>query len=149
MSSLLNGYDTEAGFLNGFTEKEQEAICIASQVTNGVSTEDKVFLLSSEELVWLQEADVNKNATPTALALEQDKTDWYEIYALELGVEDYFWWLRDKNAENHYEVYVVGNSYSGKNLKAQSAGLEGYGVRPAIVLDLQSEWAKEYKGEEE
>ena len=107
-----------------------------------------MFLLSSEELVWLQEADVNKNATPTALALEQDKTDWYELYALELGVEDYFWWLRAATADNHYEVYMVGNSYRGEKLKTESVGLEGFGVRPAIMLDLNSEWAKEYKGEE-
>lgn len=149
MSSLLNGYDTEPGFLNGFTEKEREAICNSVRETNGITSEEKVFLLSAEELHWFQEADVNIKAIPTPEALEQDKTQWYEIYALDLGVDDYYWWLRDADTKNYYEAYMVCNSYSVEKLMTTGVGLEGFGIRPALTLDLQSEWMHEYTGGKE
>lgn len=54
------------------------------------------------------------------------------------GVEDYHWWLRDAAGSNHYRVYVVCNSYSGERLAAQSAGLEGFGILPAMAVDVIS-----------
>ena len=138
MSELKNGYHKEPGFLSYFTEEEQKNILDTKVETNGKVTEDKVFLLASEELNWLEEANVSRLAVPTAGALEQDKTDWYESYALELGVEDFNWWLRDSDADNGYQVYMVCSSYSQEEIKAESVGLEGFGIRPAITVQTNS-----------
>ncbi len=136
MSGLQNGYDAEAGFLSNFSEEELQAILLTDVVTNGEITEDKVFLLAKDELTWFEEADVKLAAIPTAAACEQDKTDWYEVYALELGAEDYSWWLRDTDMRHPYEAYMVCNSYSTEQITLTSVGLEGYGIRPAMTIDL-------------
>lgn len=138
MSSLMNGYDGEVGFLNGFSKEERNAILMSELETNGIVTQDKVFLLSVEELAWLTEADVKVYAIPTEAACGQDKTDWYENYALELGVEDFNWWLRDGSGTDGCKVYLVGNSYAQGKIFCENAGLEGYGIRPALKLDLTS-----------
>ena len=143
MSELVNGYDTEPGFLHGFTEEELEAIVVTSVTTGNEVSEDRVFLLSGEELVWFEEADVAKTAVPTAAAIARDKTGWYEIFSLDFGVEDYYWWLRDTDTTegniNFYEAYIVGNSYNGGKLISRSVGLEGFGIRPAMTVDLTAD----------
>lgn len=143
MSELVNGYAAEPGFLSGFSDKEREAIVATQIVTNGETSEDKVFLLSEEELSWFETADVNRLAVPTAQAVTQDKTGWYQWFAVDYGVEDYYWWLRDAAAGEEgfsaHEVYVVANSYAGGQLISKSAGLEGFGIRPAMTLDLMAE----------
>ncbi len=137
-SALVNGYDNEAGFLKGFSEEELAAIAVTAVETDGVITEDKVFLLSSEELVWFEEADVSLPAIPTQAALEQDKSDWYENYSVTTGVEDYYWWLRDTDAKARAcEAYIVSNSFEENKLYLREVGLEGYGIRPAITVNLK------------
>jgi len=138
MSELKNGYHQEPGFLSYFTEEEQKDILLTKVGTNGKVTEDKVFLLASEELKWLEEANVSRLAVPTVSALEQDKTDWYESYALELGVEDFYWWLRDSDGKDGYQAYMVRNSYSQEDIRTESVGLEGYGIRPVITIQAGS-----------
>ncbi len=137
-SALANGYDNEAGFLNGFSEEELAAIVETEIETEGVITQDRVFLLSSEELVWFEEADVKMLAIPTQAAIEQDKADWYENYYSDvIGVDDYDWWLRDTAADaKACEAYIVTNSYEGNEIRLRSVGLEGYGIRPAITVSL-------------
>ena len=140
MSELLNGYDAEPGFLSGFCQEELAAIVTTKVITGGITSEDKVFLLSKEELDWFEEADVNRMAIPTETALTQDKTGWYQMFSTEYGVEDYYWWLRDaaemENGVSAYEVCVVTNSYTEGRIVPKSAGLEGFGVRPAMTIDL-------------
>lgn len=138
MSALKNGYHKEPGFLSYFTEEEQRDILLTKVETNGKVTEDKVFLLASEELKWLEEANVSRLAVPTVSALEQDKTDWYESYALELGVEDFYWWLRDSDGKTGYQAYMVCNSYCQEEIRVESVGLEGYGIRPVITIQTGS-----------
>ena len=139
MSSMMNGYDTEAGFLYGFTEEERRAILVSDVETNGEITQDKVFLLSAEELEWFAVADVKVYAEPTEGACRLDMTDWYENYALDLGIKDFRWWLRDGSETDGYKVYLMGNSYMQGELSCESAALEGYGIRPALTLDLTSD----------
>lgn len=137
MSALVNGYNGEAGFLNGFSEEERAVIVGTVVETEGVITEDKVFLLSSEELSWFKEADIGLQAIPTQAAMEQDKSDWYENYSITMGVEDYYWWLRDTATDaKACEAYTVSNSYEENKLYLKSVGLEGYGIRPAITVSL-------------
>lgn len=143
MSELVNGYDTEPGFLSGFSEDELAAIVATSVVTNGESesniTEDRVFLLSSEELEWFEEADISLMAVPTDAALKQDKSEWYDVDLQQYGVEDYYWWLRDSDALSEYEAYLVCNSYGNEQIRLESVGLEGFGIRPAMTVDLTSD----------
>ncbi len=140
MSEHRNGYHTEAGFLNGFSEKERAAIVETQINTAGTTTSDKVFLLSANELKWLYEADVSVYAKPTAAAVEQDKSNWYKVDCENYNVEDFFWWLRDANSETACECLCANISYfEDKPTINEYAGLEGFGVRPAMTIDLTSD----------
>ena len=95
-----------------------------------------VYLLSEEELSWLVEADVNIRARPTAQAVRQDQTTWYNMYSLELGIEAYYWWLREPVPDTASNCYVVDIGYRSRLLRGDKAvGLEGFGVRPAVKVD--------------
>ena len=140
MSEYKNGYDTEPGFLSNFSEEEREAIIETEVETNGEVTRDKVFLLSTQELAWFEEADVSLVVKPTEAAREQDTSDWYEVNVSSYGVDDYCWWLRDCDLEGlASEAYLVGSSYSGCKIYTETVGLEGYGIRPALTIDLSAE----------
>ncbi len=139
MSEEKNGYNTEAGFLNGFTIEELNAIVPTEITTNGVVTEDRVYLLSYEEMKWLNAADVSKYAIPTQQARELDTSRWYELHMSDYGVNDHYWWLRDGDGTTASGVNVVSFSYAGGNIISQPAGLEGYGVRPVMTLDISSD----------
>lgn len=140
MSDMKNGYNTEAGFLKNFTEEEIAAILTTTVNTNGVTTEDKVFLLSKGELSLLETADVSMYPVPTQEAITQDQSGWYQTYSVDYGVQDHFWWLRDADMSytNACECYVVGNSYTGGEITNKCVGLEGFGIRPAMTVDLTS-----------
>lgn len=138
-SEYKNGYDTEPGFLSNFSKEERGAIIETEVETNGEVTMDKVFLLSTQELVWFEEADVSLVTIPTEAAIEQDTSDWYDVNVSSYGVEDYCWWLRDCDTEGLAgEAYLVGSSYSGCKIYTETVGLEGYGIRPALTIDLTS-----------
>ncbi len=140
MSEHRNGYHTEAGFLNGFSEKERAAIVETQIKTAGTTTSDKVFLLSADELKWIYEADVSVYAKPTAAAVEQDKSNWYKVDCENYNVEDFFWWLRDADSETACECLCANISYyENKPTLSCYAGLEGYGVRPAMTIDLTAD----------
>ncbi len=144
MSDMKNGYDNEAGFLNGFSEEELSAIKTTKVLTNGnvlsedetVTTEDRVFLLSKDELKWFEEADMTILAKPTEAARQQDATDWYEAYSLDIGMENFYWILREPAEESASKVYCVGDGYTEKNIFTKQAGTEGFGIRPAITVDI-------------
>lgn len=138
MSELKNGYDKEPGFLSYFTKEEQEDILETELTTDGVVTKDKVFLLSKAELQWFYEANVSVQAIPTEAAKIQDTAKWYETYALEYGVEDYYWWLRDAEGLNPYEAFIVCNGLNDAEYRAETVGLEGYGIRPAMKIKTDS-----------
>lgn len=139
-SEYKNGYDTEPGFLSNFSKEERAAILETEVKTNDNITVDKVYLLSAEELVWFEEADVSLVVKPTEAALEQDASDWYEVNVASYGVEDYCWWLRDSEPGGPAcEAYLVGSSYSGCTVYTEIVGLEGYGIRPALTIDLTAD----------
>jgi len=140
MSENKNAYNTEAGFLKGFTDDELSAIAETQVETNGTVTTDRVYLLSSDELELLVEADISIDAKPTDAAVAQDQSAWYSLYSADFGVSDHYWWLRDGAEDNACEVKAVGNSYTGNKVFSDSAGLEGYGVRPVMTIDLTSEY---------
>ena len=140
MCEQTNGYNTEAGFLKSFTDEELSAILTTQVKTNGSVTEDKVFLLSREEYSLLIEADINKYAVPTEGAVENDGSRWYVLNVNDFGISDHYWWLRDAYDGTASKVWLVNYSYKGDELVQESASLEGYGIRPAMTVDLTSEY---------
>lgn len=144
MSDKKNGYNTEAGFLNGFSKEELSAIKTTSVKTTGnalsgeaeITTEDRVFLLSREELKWFEKAGMTTLAKPTEEARQQDATDWYEAYSLDIGMENFYWLLREPVKDSASKVYCVGDGYTEENIFEKQAGTEGFGIRPAITVDV-------------
>ena len=139
MSEKINGYDDEPGFLHHFTDEEIDAILTTQVETYGLVTEDKVFLLSEEELQWLVDADVSKYGEPTPEAVEQDDSNWYMVDHNDQGVDNHFWWLRTTVDGSACEAYTVGNSRYEGRLVENIVGAEGFGIRPAMTIDLTSD----------
>lgn len=146
MSEKKNGYQNEPGFLYAFTKEELNAIIETENVTNAnalssenVITQDRVYLLSLEELEWFDEAGISKLAVPTAEAVEQDMSKWYQIEVTEYGIDEYNWWLREPVEDSAGSGYLVGNGYVTDNIRQASVGLEGFGIRPAMTVDLTAE----------
>ncbi|MCM1102735.1 MAG: toll/interleukin-1 receptor domain-containing protein [Clostridium sp.] len=145
MSEKKNGYQNEAGFLCGFTQEERDAIVETELVTKGnalsevdtVTTHDRVWLLSLDELAWFDEADMSKFVSPTEAAVEQDQSEWYMLDYNTYGVECLSWWLREPDTAASSLCYLVDNGYTQNVVRLQSAGLEGFGVRPALTVDLR------------
>lgn len=146
MAEMKNGYNNEPGFLYGFTEDEIAAICETEIVTNGnalsetetITTMDRVYLLSLDELKWFEDAGISQLAIPTIAAMEQDKTEWYDVDLDVYGVKEYCWWLREPVENMSGKCYLVGNGYTEDNIRKENAGLEGFGVRPATTVDIES-----------
>lgn len=150
MSEHHNGYQNEPGFLNGFTEEERKVLVERECRTPGnaleqeeIVTRDRVFLLSEEELVWFDEAGISKLSEPTEAALEQDMSQWYDVSVSEHGVKEYSWWLRTPVEGYSSKAYLVENGYGiendeiSNNLRKANVGLEGFGIRPAVTIDLE------------
>lgn len=145
MSNRQNGYHNEPGFLHGFTEEEKERIqeTEITTRTNGLSdaeenrTTDRVFLLARDELVWFDRAGMSVLSEPAGTAAEQDDTKWYQTYSLDLGVDTYYWWLRDPVETASSQCYLVSNGYGEDKLTSENAGMEGFGIRPALTMKLK------------
>lgn len=146
MAERRNGYEHEPGFLHDFTEEELAAIIETEIITaanplmdiNTVTTKDRVYLLSREELQWFDEAGISKLAVPTQAAVEQDQSAWYLVDYQAYGIREYCWWLRDPAEGSTSKCYLVNNGYTQELLRQENAGLEGYGVRPALTVDLKT-----------
>jgi hypothetical protein len=102
-----------------------------------VTTYDRVWLLSVDELVWFDEAGMSKLASPTDAAVEQDQSFWYILDRDTYGVEYLSWWLREPVTEAGSLCYLVDNGYRENVVRQEAAGLEGFGVRPALTVDLR------------
>ena len=145
MAEKKNGYQNETGFLCGFTQEERDAIVETEVVTRGnalsetgsVTTYDRVWLLSLDELAWFDEAGMRKFTSPTEAAVEQDQSGWYSLDYNEYGIECLSWWLREPVPEAASLCYLVDNGYTEKVTRQENAGLEGFGVRPALTVDLR------------
>lgn len=145
MSELKNGYQNEAGFLHDFTEEELDAIVEVQNTTKGnvlsgeaeVITNDSVYLLSLDELQWFDEAGISKFAVPTQAAVEQDNSEWYLLDYNEFHINESAWWLREPVEDTASKCYLVGNGYTKELLRQGNAGLEGFGIRPAMTVDLR------------
>ena len=144
MPEGANAYSSEKGFLCSFTKEELARIKTTEVVTRGnvlsetetIVTQDKVFLLSMEELEWFEEANVSLLSVPTQGAIDKDGIYWYRDYCLGYGVEHMMWWLREPVEGTASKCYLIGNGYREENIFAEVVGVECYGIRPAMTIDL-------------
>lgn len=144
MAEGVNGYNNEKGFLCSFTDEEMAIIKTTNVVTKGnalsdtstIVTRDKVFLLSMDELAWFEEANVSLLAVPTPKAIENNKTYWYQDYCIDYGVENMMWWLREPVENSSSMCYLIGNGYYEENIYTWEVGVESFGIRPAMTIDL-------------
>lgn len=142
MAEQKNGYDHEPGFLYEFEEEDLAAIKTVKNTTHGnmysqqdsIVTEDRVYLLSLEELEWFDEAGMSILAEPTQAAVDKDNTVWYEDETKLYYLKTYFWWLREPVEGNSCQCYTVGSGRHNERLYKWEAGLEAFGVRPAITV---------------
>ncbi len=150
MSDGKNGYNTESGFLYGFSDEELDAIkeTTIETKTNALydvdvtTTTDRVFLLSIEELEWLKEANVSLYAAPTEEAIERNESPWYREQCLVYS-DSCIWWLRDPVSDNSSECYAVSFSNLTDELYyPHLVSVEDFCIRPAITVDLSSKCIK-------
>lgn len=151
LSDSGNAYNLEPGFLYNFSDEELSAIKETKISTKGnainpdetIVTNDKVYILSTEEMKWLEDADVSKLATPTTEAIEKNQSTFYKEYCQEVFKTDASpYWLRDSVDGSSSEVYQIGHGASPKypdNIFTAIACCNGYGVRPVITVDLTSD----------
>lgn len=93
---------------------------------------------SIDELSWFDEAGISKLAVPTQAAVEQDQSYWYTLDRDTYGVKEYCWWLREPVEGTASKCYLVGNGYTQDNIQQENVGLEGFGIRPALTVDLNA-----------
>lgn len=145
-----NGYQSEPGFLTNFSENELKAILEVPIETNGnalsteetITTYDKVFLLSKDELEWLNEAGVHYLANPTKKAINNNETFWYKDYSIGFNYTAAPWWLREPVEGFSSRCYLVDYGKYDGQLFFWEVGVESFGIRPAITVDLTSKAIK-------
>lgn len=151
-SANYNGYDTEAGFLNGFSSDFVAALLnttvktVKNTVTDGGGSENvisKIFLPSTTEVGLANEAgiaegsklalfdgDVSRVAKPTAEAVS--KSDYTNSsFNINSG---WYWWLRTPHASYSSSAR---NVHSSGTLNSSNACDGDWGVRP--LCNLSSE----------
>lgn len=151
LSDSGNAYNLEAGFLYNFSDEELSAIKETKISTKGnainpdetIVTNDKVYILSTDEIKWLEDADVSKIAIPTKEAIKKNQSSFYKEYCQDVFKTDASpYWLRDSVDGSSSEVYQLGHGASPKypdNIFTAIACCNGYGVRPVITVDLTSD----------
>lgn len=152
MSDNKNGYNSEPGFLYNFSDEELAAIKETTIETKGnalsdediITTTDRVFLLSIDELQWLKDAKVPLYVTPTSEAIDKNESPWYREYCLEYYHTDTcLWWLRDPVDGKSSECYAVSYGENTPDLYyPYIVSVEDFGIRPAITVDLTSDCIK-------
>lgn len=142
MSDHCNGYDLEAGFLRGFSKEELNSIKETTIETTAGTISDRVFLLSRNELDFFDTAGVSLLAIPTKEAIAANESSFYTEYCQGVFKTDAsIWWLRDAVENSATEGYQVNHGATGSETLCSSAACaDGYGIRPAITLDLTSDY---------
>lgn len=146
MADHSNGYNTEAGFLTSFTAEELAAIKETTVKTAGnaltgdetITTTDKVFLLSKDELSWLTDAGLGLFTAPTKEAIDLNFNTFYEEYCLDVfKTNNCLWWLRDPLENSVSECYLISHgAKANRDFENALVAVEGYGIRPAMTIDL-------------
>ncbi len=151
-SEYKNGYSNEPGFLYNFTEEERSAIVETTITTKGnvisdedtIVTTDKVFLLSLDELEWFEGTGISVYAVPTPQAVNNNEDFSYRDIIQDVYKTDtILWWLRDPVEGDSAKCHMVSIE-TAPNITTDSylVCVEGWGIRPAITVDLTSDLIK-------
>lgn len=172
--SWLNGYGSndnqeekdysEQNFIDScFNESEKNAICTTNVVNNnninyntngGNNTEDKVFLLSEEELYNSDKSgiygfansygtnDEARECKSSTYAKAMGTWTWSDLDSSYIG--NCWWWLRSPGCQ---ESYGAGGGHFC-DVSSYGIGVIFYGsIRPALKLDISYEDLWDYAGE--
>lgn len=152
MCEHKNAYNLEPGFLSNFTDDEINTIRDTAIITNCNSfsdkeitnTTDKVFLLSKDELKWLDDANISYFSIPTDKSIEKNESYYYRDYCLNVyNTKSCHWWLRDPVEDSSCEGYLVCHENpNGIQYYDAIVSVEEFGIRPAITVDLSSNCIK-------
>lgn len=147
-----NYYNSEPGFLYEFSEEEKDALVAVTNKSPAntfsrnaadgyVTSVDYVYLLSSDELSWIEDAGMPIYAKPTEACEEHDNyRATYDDFSEHCNTESYYWWLRDNSGEEISQVYLAVTEYENDMRVAPvNCGASNYGVRPVITVDATSE----------
>lgn len=144
----VNPYDTEAGFLTGFSEgfkkglQNVEKVTALNTVTDGGGSEtvaSKIFLLSNTEVGLANENSVAEgtlyeffNDNPSRVAYCNQKCIDNSNYASDpTVVQGWYWWLRTPYASYSSNARYVNTDGTLDNYIAYRGS---YGVRPACSV---------------
>ena len=148
LRSWLNGeFLSEA-----FSQKEQQAILQTTVVTRnyeqngfivsgGRDTEDKVFVLSVEEVERYLKTPASRKCSPTEYAIHTGASDAWGYFSDDSGYVDSFtgdvciWWLRNPGKNGHYTALCSFDGsigYQGDYSGGKPNTPNCYCVRPAI-----------------
>ena len=122
-----------------FNDEESAYIATSKITTSGeesITTEDKVYLLSSDELntYYPNERDAARLAQVTDYAVSQG----LEAYDNKKKQNTCNWWLRDADPDTTYYSQWVGGQLLNPGEICSLGPYEKYGVRPVIVVNRES-----------
>lgn len=163
LRSWLNGYNasqniqgtdfTGKGFLQcAFSEKEADALKTAQLVnTDYQATQDKVFLLSKEEVYG--EGAVKYGFSEQELINDEARRTTVTNYAWAMGTGittdgmfkgNGYWWLRSMG---FWDLDATGVAEAGLvNTEGNGVHRNKNGIRPGVVLDLSKTETYQYAG---
>ncbi len=141
-----NFYSGESGFLHEFASDERAALVeielkspanTFSTTQGTITTMDKVFLLSVNELKLLEAADISLYTKPTESCKAHDKElAYYNSFVEAYDTENYYWLLRDcVDGKINQVSIVLTDAESEETTTPASAGISSYGIRPVICVD--------------
>lgn len=138
MADRMNGYNTEPGFLYGFTDEEKNILTEVKNKTNGkeIVSKDKVYLLTKADIDDFEKAGISIYASPTDAAVKNNESSYYKEYKDMLHMDEYYWWLREPVEGTPYKCYFVTSGYEQDMFAARSVNVESFGIRPAITVDI-------------
>lgn len=144
MADRMNGYNTEPGFLYGFTDEEKNILVEVENKTkeyyktNGeeVVSKDKVYLLTRADIDDFEKAGVSIYASPTDAAVKNNESSYYNDYKDMLHMDEYYWWLREPVEGTPNKCYFVTSGYEQDMFASRSVNVESFGIRPAITVDI-------------
>lgn len=144
MADRMNGYNTEPGFLYGFTDDEKNILTEVGNKTkeyyktNGkeIVSKDKVYLLTKADIDDFEKAGISIYASPTDAAVKNNESSYYKEYKDMLHMDEYYWWLREPVEGTPYKCYFVTSGYEQDMFATRAVNVESFGIRPAITVDI-------------
>lgn len=159
----LNAYATSPGFLTGFSEAERNRIVgVMNETTayeideNAIwsigetkewdsfvvtekqyNTLDFVYLPSMEDINKLRMLGLPIWAEPSDAAIAKEDHNFYDVYSIDYGVKNSYYWLRDVNDSGQHKVCCITNGYNEMETEGLSACVDGVGVRPMITVKVE------------